>query len=69
MKAGKSITTLAEAKTLELGRADRDHGAVDLLKKIGANNVHTYQSLADAYTALQADQVDADPHRHRDQPR
>ena len=29
------------------------------MKKIGATSVHTYQSLADAYTALQADQVGA----------
>jgi polar amino acid transport system substrate-binding protein len=58
MKAGKSITTLAEAKTANWG-IQTATTAQDLLTKIGAKNVHTYQSLADAYTALQADQVDA----------
>lgn len=58
MKAGKSVSTLADAKKLNWG-VQTATTAVDLLKKIGVNSPHTYESLADAYTALQADQVDA----------
>jgi polar amino acid transport system substrate-binding protein len=58
MNAGKSISTLAQAKVLKWG-VQTATTAQDLLTKIHATNVHTYQSLADAYTALQANQVDA----------
>jgi len=58
MKAGKSISTLAEAKKLNWG-VQTATTAVALLKKIGVNNPHSYPSLADAYTALEAGQVDA----------
>ena len=33
--------------------------AIDLLKSIGVNTPHTYEQLTDAYTALDAGQVDA----------
>jgi polar amino acid transport system substrate-binding protein len=33
--------------------------AIDLLKKIGVKSPHTYEQLTDAYTALEAGQVDA----------
>jgi polar amino acid transport system substrate-binding protein len=58
MRKDDSITTLAEAKTANWG-VQTGTTAIDLLKSIGANTLHTYQSLADAYTALQAKQVDA----------
>jgi len=57
-KTGKSITTLAEAKTAKWG-VETATTAIDLLKKIGVDNPHSYQSLADAYTALDAGQIDA----------
>jgi len=58
MKAGKSISTLAQAKKLNWG-VQTATTAVELLKKIGVNNPHSYTSLTDAYTALEAGQVDA----------
>jgi len=58
MRKGDSITTLAAAKTANWG-VQTGTTAIDLLNSIGAKTVHTYQSLADAYTALQAKQVDA----------
>jgi len=57
-KAGKSITTLAEAKAANWG-VQTATTAVTLLKNIGVNNPHTYTNLTDAYTALEAGQVDA----------
>jgi polar amino acid transport system substrate-binding protein len=59
MNAGATpITTVAEAKAANWG-VQTGTTAVDLLNEIGAKNQHTYQSLADAYTALEAKQVDA----------
>jgi polar amino acid transport system substrate-binding protein len=58
MKAAKSISTLAEAKKLTWG-TQSGTTAIDLLKKIGVNSPHVYQQLTDAYTALDAGQVDA----------
>lgn len=58
MKAGKSISTLAEAKKLNWG-VQTATTAVDLLKSIGVNDPHTYTDLTSAYTALEAGQVDA----------
>jgi polar amino acid transport system substrate-binding protein len=58
MRAGDSISTLAQAKTTNWG-VQTGTTAIDLLDRIGATKRHAYQSLADAYTALQAKQVDA----------
>jgi polar amino acid transport system substrate-binding protein len=58
MKAGKSISTLAEAKKLNWG-VQTATTAVDLLKSIGVTDAHTYTDLTSAYTALEAGQVDA----------
>ncbi|MDQ1462184.1 MAG: polar amino acid transport system substrate-binding protein [Actinomycetota bacterium] len=58
MKADKSIGTLAEAKKLNWG-VQTATTAVDLLKNIGVTNPHSYVNLTDAYTALEAGQVDA----------
>jgi polar amino acid transport system substrate-binding protein len=58
MKAGHSVTTLAQAKALKWG-VQTATTAVDLLTKIGVTHPHVYQSLADVYTALQADQINA----------
>jgi len=58
MRAGDSITTLAEAKTTNWG-IQTATTAADLLKRIGVNHPHTYQDLANAYTALEAKQIDA----------
>ena len=58
MKSDKTISTLAEAKKLNWG-VQTATTAVTLLKSIGVNNPHSYTDLASAYTALQADQVDA----------
>jgi len=58
MRAGYTMTTLAEAKKANWG-VQTGTTAIDLLKTIGATDRHTYQSLADAYTALEAKQVDA----------
>jgi polar amino acid transport system substrate-binding protein len=58
MKAGKSVSTLAQAKKLNWG-VQTATTAVDLLKSIGVNNPHSYTDLTSAYTALEAGQVDA----------
>jgi polar amino acid transport system substrate-binding protein len=58
MRSGETIGTLADAKLVNWG-VQTGTTAVNLLDKIGAKNRHTYQSLADAYTALQAKQVTA----------
>jgi polar amino acid transport system substrate-binding protein len=58
MRKGESVTTLAEAKKVKWG-VESATTAIDLLKKIGVDNPHSYQNLADAYTALQAKQIDA----------
>ncbi len=57
-RAGDSITTLAEAKKANWG-VQTATTAVDLLKSIGVNSPHTYTDLANAYTALEAKQIDA----------
>jgi polar amino acid transport system substrate-binding protein len=58
MRAGDSISTLAEAKTTKWG-VQTATTAIDLLKSIGVNHPTTYGDLANAYTALEAKQVDA----------
>jgi polar amino acid transport system substrate-binding protein len=58
MKADKSMSTLAEAKELNWG-VQTATTAIDLLKAIGAKTPKTYPDLANAYTALEAGQVDA----------
>jgi len=58
MRAGSTVSTLAQAKALKWG-VQTATTAVDLLTKIGATNVHTYSSLDDVYTALQANQINA----------
>lgn len=58
MKADKSITTLAEAKELNWG-VQTATTAITLLKSFGAKTPKTYPDLANAYTALDANQVDA----------
>jgi len=58
MKKGGSVTTLEQAKKVRWA-VQTATTAVDLLKKIGATNVHVYEQLSDAYTALDAGQVDA----------
>ena len=58
MRKGDTMSTLAQAKAAKWG-VQTGTTAIDLLSKIGATKQHTYQSLADAYTALQAKQVDA----------
>jgi len=58
MKAGKSISTLAEAKELNWG-VQTATTAITLLKSFGAKTPKTYPDLANAYTALEANQVDA----------
>jgi polar amino acid transport system substrate-binding protein len=58
MRSDQSISTLAEAKTTNWG-VQTATTAIDLLKNIGVNNPHTYTDLANAYTALEAKQVDA----------
>ena len=58
MKSDKSVSTLADAKKLNWG-VQTATTAVTLLKSIGVNNPHSYVSLTDAYTALEAGQVDA----------
>ena len=57
-RSDDSISTLAEAKAANWG-VQTATTAVDLLKSIGVNSPHTYQDLANAYTALEAKQVDA----------
>jgi polar amino acid transport system substrate-binding protein len=58
MKKGAGTPTIAQAKKFRWA-AQTATTAIELLKKIGANNVHVYQQLSDAYTALDAGQVDA----------
>jgi len=58
MRKGDSVSTLADAKKIKWG-VESATTAIDLLKKIGVDNPHSYESLADAYTALQAKQIDA----------
>jgi polar amino acid transport system substrate-binding protein len=58
MRSGDSMTTLDQAKQANWG-VQTGTTAVDLLKKIGVDQPHTYPDLSSAYTALQAEQVDA----------
>ena len=58
MRADQSINTLAEAKKTKWG-VQTATTAIDLLKSIGVNTPKTYQDLANAYTALEAKQIDA----------
>jgi|tagenome__1003787_1003787.scaffolds.fasta_scaffold20970516_2 polar amino acid transport system substrate-binding protein len=58
MRSDDSINTLAEAKTTKWG-VQTATTAITLLKSIGVNNPHSYTDLANAYTALEAKQVDA----------
>jgi polar amino acid transport system substrate-binding protein len=59
MNAGATpILTVAQAKAANWG-VQTGTTAIDLLNAIGAKSQHTYQSLSDAYTALEAKQVDA----------
>jgi polar amino acid transport system substrate-binding protein len=58
MKADKTMSTLDDAKQANWG-VQTATTAVTLLKSIGVNNPHSYVSLTDAYTALEAGQVDA----------
>ncbi len=56
---GPSITTLAEAKTVQWG-VQTSTTAIDLLNKIKPDkSPKVFQHLPDAYTALQAKQIDA----------
>ncbi len=58
MRAGDSITTLPEAEKANWG-VQTATTAIALLKKIGVDHPHSYQDLANAYTALEAKQIDA----------
>jgi len=58
MRKGDSISTLPEAKTTNWG-VQTATTAIALLKLIGVDNPHSYQDLANAYTALEAKQIDA----------
>jgi polar amino acid transport system substrate-binding protein len=58
MKAGKKVDSIEDAKKLTWG-VQSGTTAIDLLKAIGAGTPRVYQQLTDAYTALEADQVDA----------
>jgi polar amino acid transport system substrate-binding protein len=58
MRSGESISTLAEAKKTKWG-VQTATTALTLLKSIGVNNPKSYTDLANAYTALEAKQVDA----------
>jgi polar amino acid transport system substrate-binding protein len=59
VKKGHDITTLAQAKAAQWG-VQTSTTAVDLLDKIKPSKTpRVYQQLPDAYTALQAGQVDA----------
>jgi polar amino acid transport system substrate-binding protein len=58
MRSDQGISTLAEAKATKWG-VQTATTAIDLLKSIGVNDPHTYTDLANAYTALEAKQVDA----------
>jgi polar amino acid transport system substrate-binding protein len=57
-RADDSITTLDEAKQANWG-VQSGTTAIQLLKTIGVDNPHSYPDLSNAYTALQAGQVDA----------
>jgi polar amino acid transport system substrate-binding protein len=58
MRSDQSISTLAEAKTTKWG-VQTATTAITLLKSIGVDNPRAYSDLANAYTALEAKQVDA----------
>lgn len=56
---GTSVTTLAEAKTIQWG-VQTSTTAIDLLNKIKPDkSPKVFQNLPDAYAALQAKQIDA----------
>jgi polar amino acid transport system substrate-binding protein len=57
-RSDDSITTLEEAKDANWG-VQSGTTAINLLKKIGVDNPHSYPDLSNAYTALQAKQIDA----------
>jgi polar amino acid transport system substrate-binding protein len=58
-KGGPSVTTLAEAKTIQWG-VQTSTTAKDLLDKIKPDKTpKVFQNLPDAYAALQAKQIDA----------
>jgi polar amino acid transport system substrate-binding protein len=58
MRKDMSISSLAEAKTTKWG-VQTATTAITLLKSIGVDNPRSYQDLTNAYTALEAKQVDA----------
>ncbi len=59
VKKGKKISTIEDVKNAKWG-VQTGTTAIDLLDKIElANETSVYQTLPDAYTALDADQVDA----------
>jgi len=57
-RSDDSITTLDEAKQANWG-VQTGTTAIQLLRSIGVDNPHSYPDLSNAYTALQAGQVDA----------
>jgi polar amino acid transport system substrate-binding protein len=58
-KGGPSVTTVAEAKTIQWG-LQTSTTAIDLLNKIKPDkSPKVFQNLPDAYAALQAKQIDA----------
>jgi polar amino acid transport system substrate-binding protein len=57
-RAEDSITTLEEAQDANWG-VQSGTTAIQLLRRIGVDNPHSYPDLSNAYTALQAGQVDA----------
>jgi polar amino acid transport system substrate-binding protein len=57
-RSDDSITTLDEAKKANWG-VQSGTTAIQLLKSIGVDNPHSYPDLSNAYTALQAGQIDA----------
>jgi polar amino acid transport system substrate-binding protein len=58
MRSDDSITTLDEAKQANWG-VQTGTTAIQLLRSIGVDNPHSYPDLSNAYTALQAGQIDA----------
>jgi polar amino acid transport system substrate-binding protein len=58
VKKGKTVDSIDDAKKLTWG-VQSGTTAIELLKAIGAGTPRVYQQLTDAYTALEADQVDA----------
>jgi polar amino acid transport system substrate-binding protein len=58
MRSDQSISTLAQAKKTKWG-VQTATTALTLLKSIGVNNPKSYTDLANAYTALEAKQIDA----------